>query len=73
MLEVRDNGITKSHGPAPRIALTVAEAAQACGRSVATLNRWTHIKGFPVRRIGGCTLILADEFKAWIMAQEANA
>ena len=52
-----------------RIALTVAEAAEAVGVSRTTMNRWTHIQGFPVRRVGGCTRILVDELADWMKNQ----
>ena len=52
-----------------RIALTVKEAAEAVGVSRTTMNRWTHIPGFPVRRIGGCTRILVEELAEWVRKQ----
>ena len=50
-------------------AFTISEAAQAAGVSRPTLYRWTHIQGFPVARIGGCTRIPAEAFKQWINQQ----
>ena len=52
-----------------RLAYTVTEAAQAAGVSRPTIYRWTHMEGFPVARIGGCTRIPAEAFKRWLNQQ----
>ena len=52
-----------------RLAYTVTEAAQAAGVSRPTLYRWTHIKGFPVIRVGGVTRIPARAFERWLESQ----
>ena len=52
-----------------KLAFTISEAAQAAGVSRPTLYRWTHIQGFPVAHIGGCTRIPAEAFKQWINQQ----
>ena len=52
-----------------KLAFTITEAARAAGVSRPTLYRWTHIPGFPVVRIGGCTRIPAKLFEQWINQQ----
>ena len=52
-----------------KLAFTITEAAKAAGVSRPTIYRWTHIQGFPVVRIGGCTRIPAKLFEQWINQQ----
>lgn len=49
-----------------RIAYRPQEAAQAVGVSTPTIYLWMRRDGFPVLRVGGCTLIPKDEFEIWL-------
>jgi excisionase family DNA binding protein len=52
-----------------KIAVKPAEAARMVDVSRTTFNRWMHIEGFPVRRIGGCVRIPVADLLEWVRAQ----
>ena len=52
-----------------QLAFTPSQAAAAASVSRPTIYRWMRIDGFPVARIGGCTRIPAEAFRAWLNRQ----
>lgn len=52
-----------------QMAFTPSQAAMAASVSRPTIYRWMRIEGFPVARIGGCTRIPAEAFRAWLNRQ----
>ena len=52
-----------------QLAFTPSQAAAAASVSRPTIYRWMRIDGFPVARIGGCTRIPAEAFRAWLKRQ----
>jgi len=54
---------------AMKLAYTVSEAAEAAGVSRPTMYLWMKRPDFPVAKIGGCTRIPAQAFKAWLEKQ----
>mgnify|MGYP000187065647 FL=1 len=52
-----------------QLAFTPSQAAAAASVSRPTIYRWMRLDGFPVARIGGCTRIPAEAFRAWLNRQ----
>lgn len=52
-----------------KLFLRPSKAAQLVDTSRQTLYAWMRLPGFPVYRIGGSTLIVADELVEWIKTQ----
>lgn len=52
-----------------KLFLRPSKAAQLIDTSRQTLYNWMRLPGFPVYRIGGSTLIAADELVEWIKTQ----
>ena len=52
-----------------KLFLRPSKAAQLNDTSRQTLYNWMRLPGFPVYRIGGSTLIAADELVEWIKTQ----
>lgn len=52
-----------------KLFLWPSKAAQLIDTSRQTLYSWMRLPGFPVYRIGGSTLIAADELVEWIKTQ----
>lgn len=53
------------------IALTIKQAAAACGLSPATINRAIHSQDNPLKakrtaKVGGKTLIFPKDLEAWV-------
>lgn len=52
-----------------KIFLRPSKAAQLVDRSRQRIYHWMNLPGFPVYKIGGSTLIAADELVEWIKTQ----
>lgn len=58
---------TKTRIPDPgKIALSVAEAAAACGLSTRTLRQYIRDGELPAARIGARVLVLRKDLESWI-------
>ena len=49
-----------------KIALSIQEAAEACGLSKWTLYKYTERGDLPVSKIGSRVLILVEDLKNWL-------
>jgi excisionase family DNA binding protein len=52
------------------IALSIPDAARACGVSERTMWRMLRAQNLPQRKVGRCTVILYDDLKAYIEKQK---
>ena len=52
-----------------QLAFTPSQAAEAASVSSPAIYRWMSLDGIPDARIGGCTRIPAEAFRAWLNRQ----